>query len=817
MDLYRYLFGNSREEDIFDELAKDFSKNANTYTISNPGPDAKYYYKGNKITEDEYNTKSASTAVKNIDKNYINSDEFKTDFVEYKDIFDDFTPDEDEEGVLLHDLFPKTWNAPNNKNYSCYINSALWGLLYNNSFLPIIKRVNTNILTDNPKKCDEKIFNNLKFELENYKNGILNKPPDINLAVVNIRKILQDCYPIKNMNWTTNMGDPSEFLIAINNLFTNQSPLAVTNLINQGTVNIDNYVVFTQNVVTTLDPNSNLKDTAIYEDLFNDATPVPNISYNILPIISITTNETTGDMNTIINTHQGNKEIITVIDKDNFKRTITKGVVYSGDNDGTEETTEVRTGVTTKYININSIKTTTQTYDLNNNYEGIIINYKQNQGSTMALENDLPQVWKNLNNKIQDKYFKIGRYILSAFSCWVSSSHYTCYFEFKNDWYLMNDHPSGKISKVDFNNKTHRDLFKKNLFRNSFVFFYKFDNSLDDSNRNCSQVFAYDIKVNQAQIDISAASISQPRQSSAKRTPLYAQKTFSSTSSSLSASKEEDDLPQVFNSQIQMINNCEKNGKNWLELFVQEGTPPVKVGVSSTPPGQPVINQTPQPTSPSSSPSSSSTPLGQPVINQTPSQSSSVSSPVSSSSQSSQNLNIGKYYINNDNTPIQIKSTSKSKNYAGRILYDSEQAARDVITATNLAADKALLDLKNDISKIKNVEAQNIIDKTDAVNIIAEHNMIKDYNPGTVIYFKGKVYVVLKDGKYYNVTDDIIGSKPTLGGTRKRNRNIKGGKRTRKGIKCKKTRKLIRNKNKLLKSNKLRRTKKRNLNKRTRK
>ena len=396
---------------------------------------------------------------------------------------------------------PLTWKAPSNNANSCYVNSALWGLLYDDSFINIINIVNTDVLTKDgdKRKCEPVEIKKLKTALANYKDGILDGSIDINDAVTNIREIFQNCAEDQGTEWKSQVGDSSNFLSVLDGLLINTES-EIKNILAKYPTKQNNYVVSTTTTIITFDKSSVLKDQNVYNNLFSTDHPTPVINYKILPIINSTVDETTGAISNIINTQDNTqnstKEIITVTDTETFPRTIEEDTTkYNGSNDGT------KVEKNKNYIIINSSKTTTFTYNLNNNNTGIIINYQQKQsGNQVYGDANLGQIWKILDNTIQDKYYQIGKYKLSAFSCWTSSNHYTCYFMFNGKWYLMNDAPSS-IKLIESNDEN----FQRKLFRNSFVFFYTLDIlSTNTTNVLCSTEFNYNIKDEQAKLTSSS-------------------------------------------------------------------------------------------------------------------------------------------------------------------------------------------------------------------------------------------------------------------------------------------------------------------------
>ena len=730
---------------------------------------------------------------------------------------------------------PLTWTRPKWNAMSCYINSALWGLLYNDSFIKIINRVDTAILTKSVsgRKCGPVDIDNLKTALQNYKHGILRKDNTINDALTLIRKILQDCSTNPLTKWDTQEGDSYEFLQIFNNLFINTDEEVgelingdPTKSINGDPTKARNYVVTTTTNVTTVDKSSKLTDKNIYDQIFNTTPPISNITYQILPLISTAINATTGDMYDIANTQDGNDQIITVTDTSVIPRDISEdeakknnGAKYTGSNDGTI----VENGI--NYIIINSSITTTQRYNLNNNNSGIVINYNM---MTNSASGNGESLWQRTDNFIQDKYFRIGRYNLSAFSC-TSPGHYTCYFMFNDKWYIMNDNPNETLL-VDHTTEE----FKHKLFRNSFLFFYSYNpKNKDNSNKLCSIEFDYDIK--EKQREINAKLLSTPRSSSAPISSALSQLFTSRSTLGSSSSSGQTPYKDTLNVSPNQSNICEKYGDEWLNLFVSanassgtiihttiNGIPLSSVNVQANctfvpgasppltikpPPQQTPGSQTGSPSvTPGSQTGSPSVTPGSQTGSQSPAATGVVAAPV---------------------TPVTPPAAPKGPPATGAQITAAADADAALATAkTNLKIDNKSI-------------PQNVLDNLYSKTTVEPNNIFKNkqHPPFNTLNFNDLVYdstnkqlymvvnitgqypkkfLNLNNGKLYKNKLDSQNDTIYSGGTRKRNRNINGGKKTRKGKikgkrhlrkgrktrKGKRTRKHIRHKNKL-KTNKL--------------
>jgi hypothetical protein len=472
---------------------------------------------------------------------------------------------------------PLTWNVPEWFNMSCYINSALWGLLYNDSFTKVIQNVDTAILTDNavyvkdPNKCGPGVFEKLKQLLLNYKKGILDSSIQMKPQLEEIRKIFQTCSSDKTTDWNSQIGDPSIVVNIIDELFSPKSAPS----------NLDNFVTYNEIVKQTVSSSSKLTNNQLdlLKTFYEKGRPpaINKILYKKIATIKISKNEN-GYLPKIINktNSSGIEEIFVEQISNNIESSFAttntigekidnnadlKDIDYDDRKTETETETDssgTKIQIKKEYVYVNTKSETNSTYTLNNNFGGIIIEYSQEQSNGYGSNQ---QMWKILDNNIQDKYYQIGKYMLSAFACWTSPGHYTCYFRLKTDWFVMND--SGRsINKIDFKNTDDEKEFQHKLFRNSLLFFYEFNTTLTQAdNKYCSDVFNYNIsdetsKLAPAPRSSSSSSSSAPR-----------------SSSSLSGSVKRTPNPAPKNT-VQIPNKCEKYGEEWLDLFIDENAVP---------------------------------------------------------------------------------------------------------------------------------------------------------------------------------------------------------------------------------------------------
>lgn len=263
---------------------------------------------------------------------------------------------------------PETWNRPGWESNSCYANSALWALLYNNVYVDLISgtelipNVDLNVVESESE---------IKENLSNFHYAINSDERMNSIDVYNFTKnIRQEISNLKKAEeWKTEGMDPADFLMAISQIYTK---------------------------INNCDINSNL-----------------------LPLIRL------GDLN--INA----------------------------------------SGKTVTFKMFGEAKSC----DFNSN-DGLIVQY--GDGRDPILE---------------EKYYSIGKYKLYAFIHYINRNHYSCYFEFNNEWYnfddLENGH-QGRIIKVE-------RVERKIIYNESFIFFYKFDETiLTDINVTLTEYFSRD-------------------------------------------------------------------------------------------------------------------------------------------------------------------------------------------------------------------------------------------------------------------------------------------------------------------------------------
>jgi len=318
---------------------------------------------------------------------------------------------------------PETWNRPGWEANSCYANSALWALLYNNVYIDLIR--DTEVLPNSNLDI-------VDFELE-IKTSLLDLHDAINSNqhmnskdVYNFTKnIRQGISDIKNdEEWKTAGMDPAEFLMAISEIFKN-----INNC------DIDN---------------------------------------NLLPLIK------PGDLN--INASE---------------KTVTFKMF--GEN---------------KSCNFNR-------------NDGLIVQYGDGR-----------------NAIFEEKYYSIEKYKLYAFLHYIDENHYSCYFEFNNEWYNFDDLKNGYQGRII---KVQR-VERKTIYNESFLFFYKIDETiLSEENVTLTEYFNRDDRT---------LSIVDDHEPVANQIPSSFRFTSPTSREKLTYSFQPQPQPQI-----------QPQTKNWLKIF----------------------------------------------------------------------------------------------------------------------------------------------------------------------------------------------------------------------------------------------------------
>jgi hypothetical protein len=655
---------------------------------------------------------------------------------------------------------PTTWNRPGWKDNSCYANASLWALLYNDAYKLFIN--------------DTKI----KKEITDLKKEVTKEDGTKEEKILATVDVLNSNKKIVKDN-----------LINFQNAIQNYSTRINSSVI------LD-YTTAIRGALSKITGNNDLLRNFFSPDEFlgiigtvfinNDKLSLDgNVDSMVFPIITLTPDYT------IENTSDKN--------------------------------------ITTSYKNPD----TSTSYVLE---DQLIIDYpKLGLSSDVVVEGS----FNELAGQHSEKFYSIGQYKLYAFVHWQGGSHYVCYFEFNNEWYQFDDYTNnhnGSIKKV-------LNLKDSEIYNESFLFFYKFDNTLSlNTNVTITEYLqtggnALIITNNATKLEDSEQPQPPARQISQPGAPKS-----SSSSSNLTP-----EASKTFISSIQVANNCEKYGQDWLDLFIDENAVPgtltvrryqnnniksasfqnINTGELTT------VNVDQNCTF---VPEKTATPV---VVEQ----SSSVL-PTATAAQPAKQKE--KFYVDPKNGDV-IQTTDfrpGSGWYVNgvKIPVESLFITNDEAKQFSESTKKGLLqfeEFKKNYEKdmnippfaVKQIFRLNINKDLNVVQTKPNLNNIKDGEAYFVI--NDDVLYIVSDRKLYDVKNNTFyeksgrGNQSTWklkGGTRKRNKNTNGGKRTikvnlrkgRKTRKGKKSRKLIRNKNKL-KTNKLN-TNKLNTNKlRTRK
>lgn len=249
MGLYEYLFGSTTKDplDLLDEFSKNLSTNSRVVTFGTNG--TKYYVKGKQVDEADYNAASDPEIMFNVkkedfdDSSKITSIKRENDFLKrYIEQYENNPTTE--EGVFIHAINPTTWNRPGWANNSCYANSVLWALLYNNLYKDFIN--NTLI----KKEVKDLVYRTkivatvtdlnknkqiVKDNLINFQNAIQNYNTTIESSVIlgytsNIRDALSKM--TGNNDLLGRFFSPDEFLGIIGTVFINNDKLSFNNTSN---------------------------------------------------------------------------------------------------------------------------------------------------------------------------------------------------------------------------------------------------------------------------------------------------------------------------------------------------------------------------------------------------------------------------------------------------------------------------------------------------------------------------------------------------------------------------------------------------------
>lgn len=353
-----------------------------------------------------------------------------------------------------------------------------------------------------------------------------------------------------------------------------------------------------------------------------------------------------------------------------------------------------------------------------------------------------------------------------------SSGHYVCYFKVNNNWYLFND-VNEKVKNMEATNLD--ELIKQNqevLINCACLFYTTNGDSQNPINQDGFKKY-YDF------VD------KYTEQNKAKITPPRIAKESVARPGSTSTTPN----PTPKNT-VQIANRCEKYGQEWLNLFIDANAAPGSTVRLTTNPEtntkvaeffnkQNVLTTVDVPENctfvePTLSRSNSASQPGTPVLSQ--------EQQMAAADIALENAKKSSDLITNVSVREVIKNAEKGKNTDIMLLKKVDKNVN-----------YNLIYYKNNVYVVGNINSQ--------------QKLLYNINDNTIYNLGGTKKYKLINGE---TIDNFVPlqSQPAGGTRKKRNITIKSGKKTKKGVKCKKTRKLIRHKNKLhsnkLKTNKLR-------------
>lgn len=745
---------------------------------------------------------------------------------------------------------PETWTIPTNySGSSCFIDSALWGLLYkiDNPFYQYILSTVFNVDTNSYKLKNfllafyGGIHSNSKFDR--------NELRDI---IGLIRHLFGELFPTKQQlidsgKNGTGHHDTTDFFLEMKQIFEKNS--SSPNLIIRNTPTMEVIVTANNapvnNYIPTVTENSgDIISLDSISSIDFDVTPI-TINGNVLTI-----NYKKQEFNPPIVIREDE------LDKNNQVIMIPEilNQIETKNPDGTIKMIKKQKDTEKSYTS----KQVTVTYEYKNNqaidYLIIPISRVDHNASNDHSKNETKI---NILEKIGDLHIHS---IVVHIGGGPKSGHYVCYFKMRNndtdEWYLFDDSVE-KVTKMNaqnFNELTDKD---PNIQKSCAFLFYTTNTNGGANVVNQDEFEKYYTFVNDSKAEY---------QKNKNQSSLTTSSVPSST------------LPKVQTTTpkktVQTVDKCEKYGEEWLNLFIAKNAAPgSSVEYVENPDGTKTARVKDKKTGivtsfvaadenctfvQSNGLTKSATQSQSQSTAQSQSQSiASANQPQSTAASANQSTTsdpkVGEFYVNNDNTRV-IKIENKNISYVKKnniTTYKTEQEATNAQSAkaaqaqtnANAALVAAQTLLKNDSKNIPQAVIYLLDTKTtvDPNNIftgnppafqdLGDHDLVYDSTNDTLYMkvsatFPGKT---LKKGnpgknkvsdKFLNLTDGLLYDSKldkltnTLsysGGTRRKGKRYL--RKTTKLRKGERTRKHIRHKNKL-KTNKLRRTRKRNLNKR---
>ena len=420
---------------------------------------------------------------------------------------------------------PETWTIPRNySGSSCFIDSALWGLLYkiDNPFYQYILSTIFNVDTNSYKLKNfllafyGGIHSNKKFSRDELRD-----------IIGLIRNLFGEQFPTKQQlidsgKSGTGHHDTTDFFLVMKQIFEKNSSSPKLTITNNTTFNVINT---TTKATVPYNPTST--------DTNGDIISTDNIS-------SLDFNETTIKID--------QNKLIVEYPMDNFNQVVTEDVKdQNGNKTGTIET---ENSFTSKQVTV--------TYEYKNKQA---IDYLIIPISRVDHTNTNVQ-WKD-PTKI-DILEEIGDLHIHSIVVHIGggpdSGHYVCYFKMRNndidEWYSFDDLVE-KVEKIVANNFNELTLSKPNI-QESCAFLFYTTNTNGGAN-----------VVNQDEFEKYYTFVNDSKEEYQKNKNKASLTTSSAPSSTLP--KGQTTTPKKT---VQTVDKCEKYGEEWLNLFIAENAVP---------------------------------------------------------------------------------------------------------------------------------------------------------------------------------------------------------------------------------------------------
>jgi len=430
--------------------------------------------------------------------------------------------------IAIDSANPLTWSYPKNKrSTSCYIDSALWAILYkrNNGIYNLINKFDTTNFNTNISTCTTENLKIIQKNLISFYDNILQNS-DLSNYVTNILNKFTECnITTNNDKWLSGQQDASQVLTQISKIF--EVPDSIGNI---------NFIA-TRNYV---------KPDGIK---FDKVTPK---QYQSMVIITCTTEnpekiptkkDFTDDSDTI-NLYNLKNYTMTDAKTLNITGEIEKWIPSNGD---VEDNSGIKQKVKSQQLNY------TYSTEDNSPIDSIILNISRfyHHGS------------KKTNYNVNFP-FKIGNLVLSSIIVHdgrtIEYGHYICYFRVGNDWFLMND--SQGIKKIE------NIIEEKNISSGCsiLVYFLEISSIVNDTPSDffCDLFFNKSGKYPE-RILVDDQKV-QEKLSSGQHLTISSKSSFNTMTN-----------PQQYvnintGKKLVVYNTCDQAGQDWLDLFTNKNT-----------------------------------------------------------------------------------------------------------------------------------------------------------------------------------------------------------------------------------------------------